>query len=86
MPLHWAASGGHTDIVKYLLDHRVPSDEKDDVSISSFPLESLKKFKALFINNKYLNPVTSKLLVYALTYQTNINLHTLKGFLVSAKV
>jgi len=33
MPLHWAASGGHTDIVKYLLDLRVPIDEKDDVSV-----------------------------------------------------
>lgn len=41
MPLHWAASGGHTDIVKYLLDHRVPIDEKDDVSVSSSPLELL---------------------------------------------
>lgn len=51
MPLHWAASGGHTDVVKYLLDHRVPIDEKDDVSISSSPLEPLKKCKVLF---KYL--------------------------------
>ena len=33
MPLHWAASGGHTNIVKYLLDLRVPIDEKDDVSV-----------------------------------------------------
>lgn len=52
MPLHWAASGGHTDIVKYLLDLRVPIDEKDDVSVSSSPLELLKKFKASF---EYLN-------------------------------
>ena len=32
MPLHWAASGGHNEIVKFLLDHGVPVDEKDDVS------------------------------------------------------
>ena len=39
MPLHWAASGGHTDIVKYLLDLSVPIDEKDDVSISLLPVQ-----------------------------------------------
>lgn len=38
MPLHWAASGGHTDIVKYLLDLRVPIDEKDDVSVPYLPV------------------------------------------------
>ncbi|KAJ7390163.1 26S proteasome non-ATPase regulatory subunit 10 [Desmophyllum pertusum] len=30
MPLHWAASGGHTEIVKFLLDVGVPVDTKDD--------------------------------------------------------
>ena len=34
MPLHWAASGGHTDVVKFLLDLGVPLDNKDDVSIT----------------------------------------------------
>ena len=32
MPIHWAASGGHTDIVRFLLDLGVPVDNKDDVS------------------------------------------------------
>ena len=32
MPLHWVASGGHSDIAQFLLDLRVPVDKKDDVS------------------------------------------------------
>lgn len=32
MPIHWAASGGHTDIVRFLLNLGVPVDNKDDVS------------------------------------------------------
>lgn len=32
MPLHWVASGGHSDIARFLLDLRVPVDKKDDVS------------------------------------------------------
>ena len=40
MPLHWAASGGHTDIVKYLLDLGVPTDNKDDVSGTSLSLRT----------------------------------------------
>ena len=32
MPLHWVASGGHSDIARFLLDLRVPVDNKDDVS------------------------------------------------------
>ncbi|KAK2569261.1 26S proteasome non-ATPase regulatory subunit 10 [Acropora cervicornis] len=30
MPLHWVASGGHSDIARFLLDLRVPVDKKDD--------------------------------------------------------
>lgn len=30
MPLHWVASGGHSDIARFLLDLRVPVDNKDD--------------------------------------------------------
>ena len=41
MPLHWAASGGHTDIVKFLLDLGVPVDNKDDVSFLYFFCSSL---------------------------------------------
>lgn len=32
MPLHWVASGGHSDIARFLLDLSVPVDNKDDVS------------------------------------------------------
>lgn len=38
MLLHWAASGGHNEVVKFLLDLGVPVDEKDDVSSFSFIL------------------------------------------------
>ena len=45
MPIHWAASGGHTDIVRFLLDLGVPVDNKDDVS---FKFKSvLCKFKSV---------------------------------------
>lgn len=45
MPIHWAASGGHTDIVRFLLDLGVPVDNKDDVS---FEFKSvLCKFKSV---------------------------------------
>ena len=33
-PLHWAASGGQTEITEYLLGLGVPVDEPDDVSLS----------------------------------------------------
>lgn len=36
MPLHWAASGGHSEIVKFLLGLGVPFDGKDDVSSPPF--------------------------------------------------
>ena len=32
MPIHWAASGGHTNIVEYLVSFDVPIDVRDDVS------------------------------------------------------
>jgi len=31
MPLHWAASGGHTEIVEMLLSMNVPVDARDEV-------------------------------------------------------
>ena len=31
MPIHWAASGGHTDMVEYLLNFNVPVDVRDEV-------------------------------------------------------
>ena len=31
MPLHWAASGGHADIVEFLLSLNVPVDARDEV-------------------------------------------------------
>ncbi|XP_035826401.1 26S proteasome non-ATPase regulatory subunit 10 isoform X2 [Aplysia californica] len=31
-PLHWAASGGHTDIVAYLLELQVPVNDRDEIS------------------------------------------------------
>lgn len=31
MPLHWAASGGHEDIVEFLLKQGVPVDARDEV-------------------------------------------------------
>ncbi len=34
MPLHWAASGGHTDIVEYLLRRDVPADARDEVLVT----------------------------------------------------
>lgn len=38
--MHWAASGGHTEIVKFLLDLGVPFDSKDDVSSNSFSVHA----------------------------------------------
>lgn len=32
-PLHWAASGGKTEITEYLLGCGVPINEPDDVSV-----------------------------------------------------
>ena len=32
MPLHWAASAGHADIVDFLLYIGAPVDARDDVS------------------------------------------------------
>ena len=31
MPIHWAASGGHTEIVDFLLNFHVPVDARDEV-------------------------------------------------------
>ena len=31
MPIHWAASGGHTEIVDFLLNFHVPVDVRDEV-------------------------------------------------------
>ena len=32
MPIHWAASGGHTEMVEYLLNFNVPVDVRDEVN------------------------------------------------------
>ena len=31
MPIHWAVSGGHTDMVDFLLGLNVPVDARDEV-------------------------------------------------------
>ena len=35
MPLHWAASGGHVEIIEFLLKQGVPVDARDEVTISA---------------------------------------------------
>ena len=32
MPLHWACSGGRTEVVEFLVQSGVPVDARDDVS------------------------------------------------------
>lgn len=33
IPLHWACAGGHTELVKFLLEKAGHLDDEDDVSI-----------------------------------------------------
>lgn len=44
MLIHWAALGGHEDLVTYLLSNGFPVDPQDDVSFNkSFIYSSLNK-------------------------------------------
>ncbi|XP_013420006.1 26S proteasome non-ATPase regulatory subunit 10-like [Lingula anatina] len=40
VPLHWAASGGHSEEVEYLLRMGVPVDPRDDVKYTQSLLDT----------------------------------------------
>ena len=42
MPLHWAASGGHVDVVKYLLEQGAEVDVRDEVRVNVYIFANLR--------------------------------------------